>query len=788
MDAAAEELAAQVQLSASIQDADPQLVLVFEAIEEQLDLQKVARRLGMEVLIETEDEVDPDEDFVLTSKRPKNPTVSSCLHAACLNQRAFDNLLSKWRSWKRGEKLPHGYAALRDLFKHLKDVRPWGPQDRLKMVDWEEHFGGQIPDRLFEVEVELWYRKSEAARSRAQSEVAILVAQAGGTVKASAVIDSIGYHGIKCAVPTNVLVDLTHGRFDSVQLVKSANVMYLRVTGQTMPVSGPPIDSGVDSATSPPRNLPPIVCLLDGAPASNHPLLKDRVVIHDPDDLVETSTVEERKHGTWMSSTVIWGDLSEGREPLPRPVLVRPILAPSNDTIDRTEELPAGQLAPDLMWRAFRELFETQDDVGPVGPEISIVNLSVGDPATLFDTLVSSWARMLDWLSYHYGVLIIVSAGNHGRLPLASLSTDELVQLRGEDRRRAILNSQRQDQFHRRIISPSESVNAITVGAIHADASAVSPVGYVADPADGLVSVSPFSAVGSGYRRSLKPELAMNGGRAFFPVPPQPTDSITFKGTSGRGPGIRVAAPAAGQEMFIAGTSPACALVTREAARLYELVDEITQGRTLTRGQRAAAVKALLVHGTSSLEGISAEDFPLERAIGNGVHTRDLANGCATNEAVLLFCGSIGSSEAQELTFPLPDGLSVREVKRIDATLAWLSPVNWRHRQYRRASLSFVKPSGDIPDLGIPAGLPTNAATRGAGTVQHLSWETQKAFASGRGSDMTIRVKCLEQAGGLEGEKVPYAAVFSLWVAPSIGVDVYQQVREQVRSRVGIRP
>ncbi|MEV0743459.1 S8 family peptidase [Streptomyces sp. NPDC050549] len=787
MDAAAEELATQIQLSTSIQDADPQLVLVFEAIEEQIDLQKVAQRLGMEVLVETEDEADPDNEFVLKSARPRNPTVSSCLHAVCLNKRAFDQLLSKWRAWKRGEKLPRGYATLRDLFAHLKDVRPWGPQDRLKMVEWEDHFAGQITERLFEVELELWYRKSEGARSKAHSEVVSLVAQAGGEVKSSAVIDSIGYHGIKCSVPTEVLVDLANGRFDAVQLVKSANVMYFRVTGQAMPVAGQPVDSNVEAPTTVPSNLPPIVCLLDGVPAANHPLLKDRVMVHDPDDLTSGSTVEERKHGTWMSSTVIWGDLSAGRNALTRPVLVRPILAPSDETADRSEELPAGQLAPDLMLRAFRELFETHDGVGPVGSDIAIVNLSVGDPATLFDTIISSWARMLDWLSYHYGVLIVVSAGNHKRLPLGELNSDQLVQLRGEERRRAVLEAQKRDQFHRRIISPSESINAITVGAIHDDASGVDPVGYVADPADGLVSVSPFTAIGTGYRRSLKPELSTAGGRAFFRVPPQPSDEITFVGASSRGPGIKVAAPGAGQEVFIAGTSPACALVTREAARLYELVDEISDGRPLTRRQRAAAVKALLVHGTDPLQGVSPSDFPLERALGNGVRARAMADGCAANEAVLLFCGSIGAFEAQELTFPLPDGLSVREVKRIDATLAWLSPVNWRHRQYRKAALSFVKPNGDIPGLGTPVGLSTNSATRGAGTVQHLSWETQKAFAYGRGAGMSIRVKCLEQAGGLEGEKVPYAAVLSLWVAPSVGVDVYQQVREQLRSRVDVR-
>jgi len=180
--------------------------------------------------------------------------------------------------------------------------------------------------------------------------------------------------------------------------------------------------------------------------------------------------------------------------------------------------------------------------------------------------------------------------------------------------------------------------------------------------------------------------------------------------------------------------------------------------------------------------------LPPEIAIGNGVIARDYADGCSSNEAVILYFGSIGAAEEQELLFPLPDGLNVRETKRIDATLAWLTPVNWRSRQYRCASLSFVEPTGAIPKLGTPAGHPPAVTTRGATTVQHQTWELQKTFASGQGNDMSIRVKCYEQAGGLAGRTVDYAVAVSLWVAPTVNVDVYSQVRNQVAARVAVRP
>jgi len=242
------------------------------------------------------------------------------------------------------------------------------------------------------------------------------------------------------------------------------------------------------------------------------------------------------------------------------------------------------------------------------------------------------------------------------------------------------------------------------------------------------------------------------------------------------------------QETHVSGTSPAAALISRQAARLHDIVEGITGGTAITRRQKAAAIKALLVHGTSLPERSEHDPLLGTVAFGNGLVTRDFSEGCATNEAVVLYVGSIAANEEQELLFPLPNGLSVREAKRIDATLAWLTPVNWRHRQYRKASLAMVKPAGSIPLLDKSTGISSDESTRGASTVQHQTWEFEKAFASGQGSNMSVRLKCYEQAGGLLGERVDFAIALSLWVAPSLGVDIYSQVKAQVEARVAVRP
>jgi len=84
------------------------------------------------------------------------------------------------------------------------------------------------------------------------------------------------------------------------------------------------------------------------------------------------------------------------------------------------------------MWRVFRELFDGEGAEGPAGAQIAVVNLSVGDPASPFDSILSPWARIIDWLSYEYGVLVIVSVGNHPRLRLSPSNSRQIADLTGE--------------------------------------------------------------------------------------------------------------------------------------------------------------------------------------------------------------------------------------------------------------------------------------------------------------------------------------------------------------------
>lgn len=779
LDAAFDE---QIDLMQSLGASDPQLVVVLEAVDERIDLAAVAQLVGFEVLTEVETTFDDDPAFPRT--RSGNYTVSACLHAVCVSQAAKQALLSQWSQWQRDGRLDYGYSRVRDLFQHLKDVRPWGPQDRVRLADLGATLGGLITP-THEVELELWFRQSDSLRHEAQRVVTELVQASGGVVLSSAVVEAVGYHGLKCTMPVDLLRRVASGDFDAISAVKSSHVMYMRVRAQAHSFSAPVAASPFPAAASPSGD--PVLCVLDGFAVANHPRLHDRVVVYDPDDLEAASATDPaaRHHGTAISSVAVWGDLSLHEEPAGRPVLVRPILVPGQATQGQDEELPQNALAPDLMRRVFRELFEESSGAAP---SVVVVNLSVGDPSSPFDGVLSSWARTLDWLTAAYGVLVVISAGNHGAVSVTA-GAHAVKALTGVSRVEAINEAVAQTSPRRSLLAPADSVNALTVGALSADGTGNQPMlGYRFDAADGELIVSPLSALGAGHRRSIKPEVIAPGGRVFFRDPVLPTEEQLHPATqAATGPGIRVAASDGLSEVFTTGTSPAAALVSKAAAGIVDTVTAMAK-RPLTRAEQAVAVKAMLSHGLRVPDELLVDGALGHHAHGYGVPIKDLATGCEIHEAAVLFVSDLGAGEERALSFPLPNGLQAVGIKRVTATLAWLTPVNWRHRQYRRAALEFTTPSGSagMPPLG--SSLDVSATDAKRGTLQHAVWQVTRAVAAGFGDTLDLRVRCKEQAGGLNGERVDFAVVLSLWVAPELAVDVYTQVEQQVAARVAITP
>ncbi|MGE5698882.1 MAG: S8 family peptidase [Deltaproteobacteria bacterium] len=798
-----------IQLQTTTPGDDPERVLVFETVGSTVDFIKAVRRTpGLEWLLETEEQgIEPDEDFY-DSHHPDNP-INGKLFLLGSNRQGISEIISLWNRYQENPKIKFatGLNPWKEVFAHLKDVRFWGAQDRIdqEIRHYWESMVSRGDDQVW-FEIEAWCYSSTEKNERSAEEILALVASLNGRILSRALLPEIAYHGFLVEMPAANVRRLMDS--SPPELVLSDRVMLFRPRGQAMAL---PEDDGSRLAgpTPPPLRVSgdPVVAILDGLPLQNHPLLAGRMIIDDPDGWEEYYEARDRVHGTAMASLIVLGELDGPRVPLTRPIYVRPILRtnPADFQSPREEVTPGDVLLIDLVHRSVRRLYEEEGGEPPAAPSVKVINLSVGDPSRPFDLRLSPWARLIDWLSCRYGVMFIVSTGNIASDLLLPTPRGSFSGLAPEERTRLATNELLSNAMDRRLIAPAESINAFTVGAVHTDYGTIREVTGRYDLfVEG--GVTPYSRIGHGFRRSVKPDVMLPGGRFLLrerlpgPVDPNST-TVEIINVSGSPPGQRVAAPPSGggeNTRYSRGTSNAAALASRGAAWAYEVIEALRTGNTtlLPRNSDAVLLKALLAHG-AEWGGLKAqvtgarpdltdwrkkEDL-VARFVGYGLADIDRALTCTEQRATLIGVGSLRDGEALEYRAPMPPSLIAMPVKRrLTTTLAWLTPINAVHARYRSARLWMKSPLEELDVKRINCREPERIQR---GTLQHEVCEGDSAIAFVDGDELVFKINCMADAGKLS-EPVPFALCVSLEVAEGIDLPIYQEIRERVQARVTV--
>jgi Subtilase family len=473
------------------------------------------------------------------------------------------------------------------VFEHLKDIRPWGPSDRLTadaIQDWQERLEA-APQRPVRFETEFWFRDNEERRRRTEHSFEAMLGGLGGQIIHQAAIVPIRYHAALAEVPASeIRTILDH---PDVGLVAVDDIMVLRpqsVIGDLDPRDEEEAEAGSPAAASRPMR-PPVVALFDGLPMALHDRLRDRLEIDDPDDFAAAyGAASEQLHGTAMASLIVHGNLDEVPTPISHRLYVRPVTIPQEVLPgERRELMPADQLGIDLMWRAFLRMLAGEDGDAPVAPTVKIVNLSLGDAKRRFAGVMSPWAKLIDYVAWRYKTLVLISAGNiYDGLPLPGLETWQAFEASAPaDRQAVVLQNVLQNRATRRLLSPSEAVNALTIGACHSDSAPENGAGAMAaGPYESGFLPNLSSAMGLGFRRGIKPELLFPGGREQVranstraPIEVRPV------GSPNRYFGIRAARPGSAgltnETALYSGTSVAAALAAHDAARIIEALEEL---------------------------------------------------------------------------------------------------------------------------------------------------------------------------------------------------------------------
>lgn len=811
----------KADISGSVAGLEPETVLVIEIAGHFDEFRQAVEAIGLEWLGEWDvDDIEPDEDFFEQSKKGEktDKPVKGRVFLSFGNETGMRELLSLWGDWKNRHALPHGKTKWHNVFNQTLQIRRWGMEETLRetgMLDrWLRELDDSIiPGQPIHCQIELFYRGSPAKRKQSEGNVRALLEAAGGQTLGDFIdMPEIAFHAVKAELPAKhirqLLGELNSDTQDTkIQLFKFPGIMYFRPTGQSLAVT----ENGEGETAAFPAGeveLPPIAAILDGVPNLQHQALKGRLLFDDPDNLAAQYQPGEKKHGTAMASLVVHGEMAGGQsDPLPRLVYVLPIMQPDPHSMNRSEHVPDEIFFEDRIARAVRRMFEGEGTAPAQAPGICIINLSIGDPARPFIHTPSPWARLLDWLSWKYRVLFCVSAGNYPDAIDIALSGSKYLALTDTKKVEHVLKCIQTQLSGWRILSPAESINAITVGATHSDNGGNYYQGQRTDLLPSASLFSPAARLGHGFRRSIKPEILLPGGRQLYRTPVLDSQTIYQLDGGLAAPGQQVAwdsnqAGALSQTAHTRGTSNATALATRSAARIYEVLDTLRaeHGENIPQELISVLIKALLVHGAKHDNDahkaiISALNPPARqskevtgRYLGYGAVDIERVLACTEQRGTVLGCGEIHENEVHEYRLPLPPGLASCWVwRRMAVTLAWFTPINPNHRYLREAKLK-LSPSGGWEDSQLklePQEADRHQVLRG--TVQHEVREGEKKIAAYQdGDSILLQVTCKKDATAKLDHAIPYGLAVTLEVAEGIPIPIYEQLRTRLQARLAV--
>lgn len=769
----------------------PERVLVFELRSSVTSFVSAIRGIpGLELVDEEEMEADEED---------KNPVAYLLVPDAT----ALRQIESLWRRWQRNEPLGDTYmAGWRDAFALLKDLRPWGPQDRVDPQDansLEQDIAGLEEYAHIRIEVELVFRQNSGVAEQALRDD---LERRQGRVIARSRIEEIGYHSLLIELPVAEVHGIVARSADSIAGLDS--IMHVRPQSVASA-----IELGEVSRTEQePGRMElgePILALLDGVPMARHSLLEHHLVVDDPFDLEPNAQVSSRKHGTAMASLIVHGDRNQQETALPRRIHVLPVMTASPGD---GETFPRDRLIVDMIYNAIRTM---RDGPEAIAPQVIIVNISLGNRRQPFHGRISAWARLLDRLAYQYGILFVVSAGNVGESFVVQQFASSIAFEDADARERfsGVLSAVNSLMGQRRIIAPAESVNAITVGGCNDDA-VLPPLRLTArasvDPYPNLRTANPSSALGPGYAAAVKPDILMPGSRERLVVIRSDGQLIEVRpAPPTRAAGLKVAAPPlAGQESYESytnGTSASAALTSRTCHRIHDAL-EMAYGDAflrLSHRERAVLLKALIAHTaewpqqtaewmkqvlgpTDNRQHVRQKDN-IRRYLGYGIVDANSAVACAGDRATFWAVGEVRSGQMVHVPIPIPAAMGgIAQTHTITATVAWFTPTHPGTKTYRSIRLRLLEPE-EISALGLSACSrqpDTNQSNRG--TLFSRRWEGSRAAAVSENMVMRLHVQREPDQVGLHDEPVPFG------LAVTIAMPGVVEIYEQVQQRLGIQP
>lgn len=491
----------------------PQLptdIPLFVEVEPGTDVEYLRRHFNLEIVAEHDDGVvlvaSPDQDmttFLTTTAKFVNNIRGGATAAKIYGisgpenlQRRVERLLS--------ESLYEKWPDLSDSSTYTVDVAieclgtdtvPEAPE--IKEGESAEHFENRLSK---------WREKWQAAQASWDDLMEAREYELMRFVR--------GYQG--------EILDIVHNQHVGVAVLPDSFTVRVRISGQalrdlvlnypyvfevsepdqvvgTNPVNGSEADIEHAFTMLPPDDEAPTVCIIDSGIQERHPYLSHAIDSgssscyvpgESPTDV--SDYVRAGGHGTRVAGAVLYP------EGIPSDGQFKSICWIQNARILDSNNRLSSALHPPSYLKAIVERYR----LGSSATRLYNHSIAAYYPCKLRN--VSAWAAAIDWLSWEYDVLFFQSAGNlphnSAALPFRLGVLDQLSSghtypgylLRGSSR----------------IPSPSESLQAITVGSISHIEHGDGDISSIA----GVDRCSAFSTTGLGVWDSVKPDVVEYGG------------------------------------------------------------------------------------------------------------------------------------------------------------------------------------------------------------------------------------------------------------------------------------
>ncbi|WP_158792127.1 S8 family peptidase [Granulicella sp. L60] len=674
---------------------------------------------------------------------------------------AFTTRLDAYAAGPRAGRQHPSYNA---LIASIDEFSPLRPEDRIGSGLREEGFDRIdtfAEDRGFVLDIELWDFASQTEREAHALRFAEEIAARGGEVTDQYI--GVTFTALRVNAPGRVI------RY----LLQEPVVRVVDLPPQVDLDVATLLETTVDNLgnVEPPDEDAPIVAILDTGVNDAHPLLAGIVVAKTSEP--ETLGLNDiYGHGTRVSGIAAYGDIRDCLE---------------NGVFQAVARIASGKVVNDQGNLDDRRLIASQ--VSEVvrrlhGIGCRIFNLSIGDRNAQYGgTKVGQWTAILDELARELDILFVVSAGNYAHLPTNHPEEHHTNYP-------AYLMAGRN-----RIYEPATAANALTVGAVaHAAAVRNDGPGYVSTrPIADVGEPAPFTCVGPGVNRGIKPELCDDGGNKLYDglvqgLIPMPESEIITTHHQYL------------DHLFTSavGTSYAAPLVAHKAAMVLHAFPLAS----------ANLLRALLVSSAevpepslTRLQGISAET--LSHVCGYGIANPVTAATSDTNRVVLFAESQMAMDHLFVYEVPIPaDFAETKGRRQIRVTLAFDPPTRHSRSDYLGVEMSFrlvrgkaldwvrehyrkrTEAEGDYPKLGGRYDCPFDIGPtiRERGTLQRGTFVMDRNPAAEYGETYYLVVRCERQWFPDEYAEQRFAVVVEM--AHEAEIRLYERIQERVTVRV----